>query len=239
MIGVIDYGRGNMLSVTNALDSIGEDVTLVTNPDELADCDRIVLPGVGAFPAGMNSLVESGLIEALTENVIQQGKPFLGICLGMQLLSTIGHEMKEVEGLGWIEAEVSHLKPDQPSLKLPHVGWNETAPNPESPLFKNLGKAPIFYYVHSYAVELTGDQKHADRRLERRRSFRHEARGQPGPRRARRRAPCPPCAPWAARCTRAARRPCTARCMPATAAIVITLERAGHRRRRVRLQLDG
>jgi glutamine amidotransferase len=162
MIGVIDYGRGNLLSVTNALDSIGEDVTLVSKPDELALCDRIVLPGVGAFPAGMRSLVESGLIEALTENVIQQAKPFLGICLGMQLLSTVGHEMVDTEGLGWIDAKVSHLTPNELSLKLPHVGWNETAPNPDSPLFKNLGRAPVFYYVHSYAVELTNQSEHAE-----------------------------------------------------------------------------
>jgi imidazole glycerol-phosphate synthase subunit HisH len=162
MIGVIDYGRGNLLSVTNALDSIGEDVTLVSKPDELAQCDRIVLPGVGAFPAGMRSLVDSGLIEALTENVIQQSKPFLGICLGMQLLSTVGHEMDDTPGLGWINAEVSHLEPSEPNLKLPHVGWNETAPNPDSPLFKNLGRTPVFYYVHSYAVVLTDDEKHAE-----------------------------------------------------------------------------
>jgi imidazole glycerol-phosphate synthase subunit HisH len=162
MIGVIDYGRGNLLSVTNALDSIGEDVTLVSHPDELARCDRIVLPGVGAFPAGMRSLVESGLIEALTENVIHQAKPFLGICLGMQLLSTVGQEMVDTQGLGWIDAEVSHLTPNEPSLKLPHVGWNETAPNPNSPLFKNLGKTPVFYYVHSYAVELTNEEEHGE-----------------------------------------------------------------------------
>ena len=137
MIGVIDYGRGNMLSVTNALDSIGEDVTLVTNPDELNSCDRIVLPGVGAFPAGMRSLVESGLIEALTENVVRQGKPFLGICLGMQLLAEVGREMIDTPGLGWINAEVSALTPSEPNLKLPHTGWNETVPEPDSPLFKN------------------------------------------------------------------------------------------------------
>ena len=157
MIGVIDYGRGNLLSVTNALDSIGEDVKIVSQPEELTECDRIVLPGVGAFPAGMRSLTESGIIDALTEHVIQQAKPFLGICLGMQLLSANGHEKIETPGLGWIQAEVSPLTPSEPNLKLPHIGWNETAPNPESPLFKNLGKAPVFYYVHSYAVELASE----------------------------------------------------------------------------------
>jgi glutamine amidotransferase len=162
MIGVIDYGRGNLLSVTNALDSIGEEVTLVSNPDELQECDRIVLPGVGAFPAGMQSLVESGLIEALTEHVINQGKPFLGICLGMQLLATIGHEQNETPGLNWLDAEVSRLAPSEPNLKLPHVGWNETIPQPDSPLFKNLGKAPVFYYVHSYAVGLNDDSNAAE-----------------------------------------------------------------------------
>jgi glutamine amidotransferase len=162
MIGVIDYGRGNLLSVTNALDLIGEEVTLVTNPDDLQQCDRIVLPGVGAFPAGMQSLIESGLIDALTEHVINQGKPFLGICLGMQLLATIGHEQSEVSGLNWLRAQVSRLTPNEPSLKLPHVGWNETIPQPESPLFKNLGKAPVFYYVHSYAIGLNNENNAAE-----------------------------------------------------------------------------
>jgi len=162
MIGVIDYGRGNLLSVTNAFVAIGEDVTLVSEPDELDRCDRIVLPGVGAFPAGMRSLTESGIIEALTENVIQQAKPFLGICLGMQLLSTVGHEMIDTPGLDWISADVSPLEPAEPNLKLPHVGWNETSPSPDSPLFKNLGKAPVFYYVHSYAVELTDSDDNGD-----------------------------------------------------------------------------
>jgi glutamine amidotransferase len=162
MIGVIDYGRGNLLSVTNALDSIGEDVTLVRNPDELSQCDRIVLPGVGAFPAGMRSLIESELIGALTDNVINQGKPFLGICLGMQLLTKVGHEMIDTDGLGWIDGEVLEMKPSEPNLKLPHVGWNETAPDPNSPLFKNLGKTPVFYYVHSYAVSLSGQNTTAE-----------------------------------------------------------------------------
>jgi imidazole glycerol-phosphate synthase subunit HisH len=162
MIGVIDYGRGNLLSVTNALDSIGEETTLVTRPDELQQCDRLVLPGVGAFPAGMRSLVESGLIDALSESVVQQGKPFLGICLGMQLLAEVGHEMNDTPGLGWINAEVSALTHTYPSLKLPHVGWNETAPDPDSPLFKNLGRSPVFYYVHSYAVALTDEGEHAE-----------------------------------------------------------------------------
>ncbi len=162
MIGVIDYGRGNLLSVTNALDSIGEDVSLVSKPEELASCDRILLPGVGAFPAGMRSLVASGLIEALTENVIQQGKPFLGICLGMQLLANIGREQIDTPGLGWINADVSALTPSEPKLKLPHIGWNDTTPNPDSPLFKNLGKAPAFYYVHSYAIVLADQSDHAE-----------------------------------------------------------------------------
>lgn len=152
MIGVIDYGRGNLLSVSNALDSIGEDVCIVVEPEQLTACERIVLPGVGAFPAAMRSLTESGLIQALTENVLEKGKPFLGICLGMQLLARTGHELSETAGLGWIDAEVSVLTPSDPELKLPHVGWNDTLPDPESPLFKGLGRAPIFYYAHSYTV---------------------------------------------------------------------------------------
>lgn len=162
MIGVIDYGRGNLLSVTNALDSIGEDVTLVTNPDDLQVCDRIVLPGVGAFPAGMRALQDSGLIDALTENVVNNGKPFLGICLGMQLLAEIGHEKADTPGLGWVNAKISALSPSDPSLKLPHVGWNDTAPVPDSPLFKNLGRTPVFYYVHSYALTPTDGDEHAE-----------------------------------------------------------------------------
>ncbi len=152
MIGVIDYGRGNLHSVSNALDSIGEDVTVVTESDQFDLCDRIVLPGVGAFAAGMRSLADSGLIEVLTEHVIERGKPFLGICLGMQLLASMGHELGETAGLGWIDADVTLLAPSDTSLKLPHVGWNNAVPAPDSPLFNGLGRDPAFYFTHSYAV---------------------------------------------------------------------------------------
>ena len=154
MIAVVDYGRGNLRSVTHAFDAIGEDVALAHTAADLESADRIVLPGVGAFPSVMRSLDNSGLRDSLEVEVREKGKPFLGICVGMQLLADLGHEGGQTEGLGWIGGEVRKLDVGRPALRLPHVGWNETFPAEESPLFKGLGSAPVFYYVHTYAFSV-------------------------------------------------------------------------------------
>ena len=166
MIAVVDYGRGNLHSVTSALESIGEDVTIASTPDELESADRIVLPGVGAFPAGMESLLKSGLVESLNEQVRTKGKPFLGICLGMQFLATLSLEGTTVRGLGWIDATVRELPVRRHGLKLPHVGWNETLPDDDSVLFSGMGQSPILYYVHSYAVTMDREEDAIDARCD-------------------------------------------------------------------------
>jgi imidazole glycerol-phosphate synthase subunit HisH len=162
MIAVVDYGRGNLHSVTSALDMIGEEVAIVSTPEELESADRIVLPGVGAFPAGMESLHKSGLVDSLNEQVRVKGKPFLGICLGMQFLANSSLEGTQTPGLGWIDATVREIPASKHGLKLPHVGWNETAPVADSVLFDRMGRNPILYYVHSYAITMDSDESSVD-----------------------------------------------------------------------------
>ena len=158
MIAIVDYGRGNLHSVTSALNSVGEDVTIASTPDDLESASRIVLPGVGAFPAGMNRLHKSGLVESLEEQVRGKGKPFLGICLGMQFLATASLEGTKTQGLGWIDATVQELPALKHGLKLPHIGWNETLTDDGSALFAGMGFNPTLYYVHSYAVTMNSDE---------------------------------------------------------------------------------
>jgi glutamine amidotransferase len=148
MIAVVDYGMGNLHSVRNALDLIGADVVVTREPDEIRAAERIVLPGVGAFGECVKNLEAAGLRDVLQEMVIERGTPFLGICLGMQVLATTGEEFGLHQGLGWIPGHVRRLRGEH--LLVPHVGWNEIAPCVESPLFRGLGHAPCFYFVHSY-----------------------------------------------------------------------------------------
>ena len=152
MIAVVDYGRGNLHSVISAFKSIGEDVFIASSPDDLDTADRIVLPGVGAFPAGMRILQESGMVDSLTYQVKEKEKPFLGICLGMHFLANSSDEGSVTSGLGWIDAKVKELPVRARGFKLPHVGWNETFPVTGSQLFSGMRENPIMYYLHSYAI---------------------------------------------------------------------------------------
>jgi glutamine amidotransferase len=152
MIAVIDYGCGNLHSVSKAFDAIGEDVVVTSEPDDLRSADRIVIPGVGNFGAAMAKFNASGLVDCLIEEVRGAGKPTLGICVGMQLMAERGLEGGETPGLGWAGGVVDRLPVLDHDLRLPHVGWNEVFPVGDSKLFKGLGKAPEFYFVHSYAL---------------------------------------------------------------------------------------
>ena len=149
MIAVIDYGMGNLHSVSKALETVGAEVRVTSRPDDLREASGIVLPGVGSFAKGIRSLRELDLIPALEENVQVKQKPFLGICLGMQLTAKVGYEHGRNEGLGWFDAEVIHLPSDQ-GFKIPHMGWDDMEVTQFSPLFKELGPETIFYFVHSY-----------------------------------------------------------------------------------------
>ncbi len=150
MIALIDYGAGNLQSVANALKAAGAaDLAITADPDAVAKADRIVLPGVGAFAACMNGLTAiPGMVEAMRSRVLDGGVPFLGVCVGMQLLATTGEEFGSHAGLGWIEGTVRRLTP-APGVTVPHMGWNDVVPVREHPLLMP-GEA---YFLHSYAFD--------------------------------------------------------------------------------------
>jgi glutamine amidotransferase len=149
MIVIVDYGMGNLRSVLNALEALGAQAQISSDPAALTAAERIVLPGVGAFGEAMHRLRERGLVEALTREV-GQGKPILGLCLGMQLLAERGLEHGEHAGLGWIAGEVRRLEPPDPALRVPHIGWNEVTTRPPSRLLAGIPDGSTFYFVHSY-----------------------------------------------------------------------------------------
>jgi len=150
LVGIVDYGMGNLLSVYHAVEMAGGEPRICTQPEELSDVERILLPGVGSFGQCVENLKERGFVEALQENVVEKGKPFFGICLGMQVLARQGFEGGDYPGLGWLDADVVLLKPSDPALRVPQIGWNSVTYRKESPLFKGLPAEPDFYFVHSY-----------------------------------------------------------------------------------------
>ena len=150
---LVDIESGNLGSVENALRAAGADDLVVTaDPDAIARADRIVLPGVGAFgQCAANLRAVDGLEEALERRVRREGAPFLGICVGMQLMAEAGEEMGEHRGLGWITGRVRRLSPSDPAAKVPHMGWNDVTPRGDHPLLV-AGEA---YFLHSYAFDGT------------------------------------------------------------------------------------
>ncbi len=163
-IAVIDYGSGNLRSATKALErasreSTGAAVVLTADPYVVAEADRIVLPGVGAFAdcrRGLGAI--SGMIEALTQAVCEKGRPFLGICVGMQLLATRGLEHGVHPGLDWIAGEVAAIMPDDPTLKIPQMGWNTLDVRHAHPVMAGIPTGPDgwhAYFVHSYGFRPT------------------------------------------------------------------------------------
>ncbi len=149
MIAIVDYGAGNIFSVKNALDFLGLENELTDNPDKIRFAEKVILPGVGAFPSAMKMLEQKGLVSVLKEEAHK--KPLLGICLGMQMLLDKSYEFEECDGLGLISGTVNRI--DAPDLIIPHMGWNELQMGVECPLLKNLGDAPYVYFVHSYMAE--------------------------------------------------------------------------------------
>lgn len=148
VVALVDYGAGNLHSVANALKAAGcETVTVTANPDVVRAADRIVLPGVGSFKAcaeGLRGIPH--LVEAMAERVLVGGAPFLGICVGMQLLATTGVEHGETPGLGWIGGEVRLIEQTDPAIKVPHMGWNDVEVTRHAALVE-AGEA---YFLHSY-----------------------------------------------------------------------------------------
>ena len=149
-IAIVDYGSGNLRSVVHALERLGFDPLVTRNPLELGGADAYVLPGVGAFAQAMSELRARDLIKPLTDEVMGKGKPFLGICLGMQLLAEDSTEGGHHQGLGWIKGSHVVSVAAGPGLRVPHVGWNELTVTQPAPLFAALGSSPSFYFDHGY-----------------------------------------------------------------------------------------
>ena len=150
MVGVIDYGMGNLLSVKNALEYLGEETLSCSKPEDIDKVDRIILPGVGAFQSCIENLTETGFIRPLHDFALVKKKPIMGICLGMQVMASTGQEHGHWKGLGWFNANVIKISEEDTSLKVPHVGWTDVEYKEDSFLFRGLKKNPDFYFVHSY-----------------------------------------------------------------------------------------
>jgi glutamine amidotransferase len=161
LTAIIDYESGNLHSAEKAFQcmaaEVGGGTTVVTSdPDVVAAADRVVLPGDGAFPACRAALADrSGLFAALREAVEVKARPFLGICVGMQLMAEWGREYEDVEGLGWIGGEVVRIRPSDPALKVPHMGWNDLVIDTPHPVLDGLATGTHAYFVHSYHMAVS------------------------------------------------------------------------------------
>jgi len=158
-VALIDYGSGNLRSAEKALaratsdGATGHDIVVTADPTRVAGAERIVLPGVGAFADCMKGVSSiPGMVDALEDAVLKQGRPFLGICVGMQLLAEIGREHGDHKGLGWIPGEVVRLTPAEPHLKVPHMGWNALSLLQPHALFEGMADETDVYFVHSYYI---------------------------------------------------------------------------------------
>lgn len=152
MIVVIDYGMGNVRSVVKAFDHIGYDAIVSDKKKDLEEATHLILPGVGAFGSAMEQLRKRNLIPIMEQEVLARKKPFLGICLGMQLLAEKSYELGEHRGLGWIAGEVKKLPVEPIGLKVPHVGWNDVEFTRKTALFEKVKTNSAFYFVHSFAL---------------------------------------------------------------------------------------
>jgi len=150
-VGIINYGMGNLGSVRRALGDLGADVFIAEQAAALFDADRLVLPGVGAFAEGMSRLRGGGWMETIRRLVLEEARPMLGICLGMQMLAGYGEEGEGADGLGLIQGRVKQLDAFGCTLRIPHVGWNEMKFLAEEPLLAHIPQLADFYFVHSYA----------------------------------------------------------------------------------------
>lgn len=154
MIVIVDYGLGNLNSIANMLKKVGVHSLISSDPEKIRRAEKLILPGVGAFDAGMQNLNSSGLIALLNELVLAQGKPILGLCLGMQLMARRSDE-GHLSGLGWLDADVVRFTfGAETGLKIPHMAWNTLEILREHPLFAEMPDEPRFYFVHSYHLTL-------------------------------------------------------------------------------------
>lgn len=155
MIALIDYDAGNLKSVEKALQLIGEEVLVTRNPEEILSADKVILPGVGCFKDAMDNLQRFGLVSVI-EQVVKRKIPFLGICLGLQLLFESSEESPGVKGLGILKGEVCRI-PSAPELKIPHIGWNNLSFPKKGRLFEGIKENSYVYFVHSYYLKAEED----------------------------------------------------------------------------------
>ncbi|MBS6952929.1 MAG: imidazole glycerol phosphate synthase subunit HisH [Enterocloster asparagiformis] len=151
MIAIIDYDAGNLRSVEKALTALGETAVITRSPQEILSADKVILPGVGSFGDAMEKLCQYNLTEVICK-VADQGTPFLGICLGLQLLFESSDETPGVKGLGLLPGRILKI-PDSPGLKVPHMGWNSLDIRPDARLFSGIGSGAYVYFVHSYYLK--------------------------------------------------------------------------------------
>jgi len=158
-VAVIDYGSGNLRSAAKACERAAADIGLAdkvvvtSRPEDVLAAERIVLPGQGAFADCRRGVAAvPGLEEALVEAVIARGRPFLGICVGMQLMAERGLEFEITEGFGWIAGDVVAIEPNDPTLKIPHMGWNEVTPRSDHPVLAGLPAGTHVYFVHGFEL---------------------------------------------------------------------------------------
>ena len=161
LTAIIDYESGNLHSAEKAFQRMAREtgageVVVTSDADVVVRADRLVLPGDGAFPACAAELRgHKGLYDAMVEAVEQKGRPFLGICVGMQLMATTGHEYEETPGLGWVAGDVVRITPADTTLKVPHMGWNDLVIETEHPVFDGITSGDHVYFVHSYHFRVT------------------------------------------------------------------------------------
>lgn len=157
-VAIVNYGMGNLASVRRALCDLGADAFIAEHPVALCEANRIVLPGVGAFGEGMQRLAAGQWVESLRHEVLERGKPLLGICLGMQMLAKSGEEGGEHAGLGFIDGCVRRLDALGCNLRIPHVGWNDVTFSERERMFAHIPQHTDFYFVHSFAFEAVCQQ---------------------------------------------------------------------------------
>ena len=161
LTAIIDYESGNLHSAEKAFQRMAREVdagevVVTSDADVVAHADRLVLPGDGAFPACAAELRgHKGIYDAMVEAVEQKGRPFLGICVGMQLMATKGHEYTETDGLGWVAGDVVKIEPSDSALKVPHMGWNDLVLESDHPVFAGVQTGDHAYFVHSYHFRVT------------------------------------------------------------------------------------
>ena len=159
LTAIIDYNSGNLHSALKAFERMAHDVdagrvVVTSDPDVVAKADRVVLPGDGAFPACREALTSSAVFEALKDVVEVKARPFLGICVGMQLMAKTGFEYIETQGLGWIDAQVKAIAPRDVSYKIPHMGWNDLVVSQDHPVLSGVETGMHAYFVHSYQMQV-------------------------------------------------------------------------------------